>query len=221
MTATYALDDGVATITLDDGKVNALSPAMSASIGEALDQAERDAAVVLITGRERTLSAGFDLRVPGEQWPEMLVAGASLFKRLLGFPRPTVIACNGNAIAAGAMLLLSADVRIGAEEGKIGLNEVAIGLTMPYFALALAEHRLTRPGCDRAVVTGGVVAPAEAVTMGFLDATAADVHAAAHAAAVQLRSVDAAAHHASKLRVRDAVLRGVQDGIERIERGEP
>ncbi len=221
MSTTYALEDGIATITLDDGKVNALGPVMTAAIMADLDRAEADGAVVVITGRERTLSAGFDLRVPGDQWPEMLTAGATLCKRLLGFPRPTVVACNGNAIAAGAMLLLSADVRIGAQEGKIGLNEVAIGLTMPYFALALARHRLTRPGYDRAVVTGAVVTPGEAVTLGFLDRAADDVTAAATEAAAQLKSVDASAHAASKLRVRADVIAGVQDGIERLQRGDP
>src|SRR5690348_7597992 len=119
MSVSYELDDGIATITLDDGKVNALSPAMSRAIAEALDRAEEDGAVVVLTGREQTFSAGFDLRVPGEEWPEMLKAGARLYERLLTFPRPTVAACNGNAIAAGALLLLSMDLRIGAEAGKI------------------------------------------------------------------------------------------------------
>lgn len=221
MSATYELDEGIATITLDDGKVNALGPAMTASIGEALDQAERDEAVVIITGRERTFSAGFDLRVPGEQWPEMLTAGAELFARLLTFPRPTVAACNGNAIAAGALLLLSVDVRVGAERGKIGLNEVAIGLTLPYFALALARHRLTKPGYDSAAVTGAIVHPDRAAALGFLDQTASDPLEAAREAAAQLKVVDAAAHHATKLRVREDAVAGLRDGIERLQRGEP
>ncbi len=221
MSASYAFDDGIATITIDDGKVNALSPAMSRAIVEALDRAEQDEAVVVLTGRDRTLSAGFDLRVPGEEWPEMLKAGARLFERMLTFPRPTVAACNGNAIAAGALLLLSADVRIGAEEGKVGLNEVAIGLTLPWFAIALARHRLTRPGYDRAVVTGAVVPPAEAVELGFLDRVAADPLAAAQAAAAELKGIDQAAHHATKLRVREDMLAALKDGVERLERGEP
>src|SRR4051794_39742403 len=114
MSTTYALDDGIATITLDDGKVNALSPAMSNAVMADLDRAEADGAIVVLTGRATTFSAGFDLRVPGEQWPEMLIAGATLAKRLLGFPRPTIIAGNGNAIAMGAFLLLSVDLRINA-----------------------------------------------------------------------------------------------------------
>lgn len=220
MSTTYALEDGIATITLDDGKVNALSPAMSNAVMADLDRAEQDGAIVVLTGRATTFSAGFDLRVPGEQWPEMLIAGATLAKRLLGFPRPTVIAGNGNAIAMGAFLLLSADVRINATEGKIGLNEVAIGLTVPWFGIALARHRLTRPGYDRAVITGEIFSPEDAIGVGFLDRVAADPLAAAHEAATQLKGLDANAHAATKLRVREPLFAALQDGIEKLERGE-
>ncbi len=220
MSTTYALDDGIATITLDDGKVNALSPAMSNAVMADLDRAEADGAIVVLTGRATTLSAGFDLRVPGEQWPEMLIAGATLAKRLLGFPRPTVIAGNGNAIAMGAFLLLAADLRINAEEGKIGLNEVAIGLTVPWFGIALARHRLSRPGYDRAVITGEIMSPQDAIDVGFLDRVAPDPLAAAQIAATQLKGLDATAHAATKLRVREPVIAAMQDGIEKLERGE-
>ena len=67
--ATYELADGIATITMDDGKVNALSTAMIGQVSAHFDQAERDEAIVVLTGRERTLSAGFDLRTEPEGWP--------------------------------------------------------------------------------------------------------------------------------------------------------
>ena len=102
---------------------------------------------------------------------EMLAAGARLAERLLSFPQPTVIACNGNAIAMGAFTLLSADHRIGAAgDFRIGLNEVAIGMTIPWFGLAIARHRLQRPYYDRCSVTGVLLDPEEARTAGFLDA---------------------------------------------------
>jgi enoyl-CoA hydratase len=59
----YRLADGIATITLDDGKRNALSPEMFRQIYAALDRAEADRAVVILTGREQVFSAGFDLKV--------------------------------------------------------------------------------------------------------------------------------------------------------------
>ncbi|MEZ5157106.1 MAG: crotonase/enoyl-CoA hydratase family protein [Solirubrobacterales bacterium] len=218
---TYELVDGIATITLDDGKVNALSPAMLGSIGERLDRAEADEAVVVMTGRERTFSAGFDLK--SDDWPAMLTAGARTAERMLSFPRPIVIACNGNALAMGAFLLLSADHRVGARgEFKIGLNEVAIGLTLPYFGIALARHRLTRPAYDRAAVTGVILDPDDSCAAGFLDEVVGpeDVTASARAAAEQLKAIDMNAHHATKLRIRADALAGLADGIDRIQNPE-
>lgn len=218
---TYELGDGIATITLDDGKVNALSPEMLASIGEGLDRAEADEAVVVMTGRERTLSAGFDLK--SDDWPTMLTAGARTAERMFSFPRPVVIACNGNALAMGAFLLLSADHRVGARgEFKIGLNEVAIGMTLPYFGIALARHRLTRPAFDLCTVTGAILDPDEARGAGFLDEVVEheDVLATARDVAARLEGIDMNAHHATKLRVRADALDGLADGIDRIQNPE-
>ena len=215
----YELADGIATITMDDGKVNALSPAMLTELAGRFDQAQTDEAVVVLTGRERTFSAGFDLRCEAGRWPEMLVAGASLAERMLSFPRPVVAACTGNAIAMGGFLLLSADHRIGTTgDFRVGLNEVAIGLTMPWFGIEIARHRLTRPYFDRCAVTGAILAPEEARAAGFLDRLVAphELHAAALSTAAELAGVDPVAHAATKLRVREQVLVGVRDGIDRI-----
>lgn len=217
---TYALDEGVATITMDDGKVNALSSQMAAAVGAGLDRAAADGAAVVLTGRATTLCAGFDLRTPAEGWPQMLVDGAGLAERLLSFPHPVVVACNGNAIAMGAFLLLSGDLRIGVTgEFAIGLNEVAIGMTLPWFAIALARHRLTPPAFDRCTVTGPLLKPDEALTAGFLDRLVApeDLAAEVAAAARELCGLNQPAHAATKLRIREGVLAGVRDGITRIQ----
>jgi enoyl-CoA hydratase len=206
-------------VTLDDGKVNALSPEMLGAVSANLDRAEADEAVVVMTGREQTFSAGFDLKCPDERWPEMLIAGARLAERMLSFPRPVVVACNGNAIAMGGFLLLSADVRVGADGPfRIGLNEVAIGLTVPWFGIEIARHRLTRPSFDRCLITGALLDPGEARTAGFLDeVTAADaVLERTAVVAAELKGIDAAAHAATKLRVRARALEGVRDGIDRM-----
>jgi enoyl-CoA hydratase len=217
---TYDVDDGVATITMDDGKVNALSVEMLSAVSAGLDRAETEGAVVVLSGRERTFSAGFDLRTPPEGWREMLIAGARLAERILSFPRPVVAACDGNAIAMGAFLLLAADHRIGAEgEFKIGLNEVAIGMTLPHFGIALAEHRLTRPYFDRCAITGVTLTPGRALQAGFLDelTPAGGPKAAAIATAQALAGINMEAHLATKLRVRAEVLAGVRHGITVIE----
>jgi len=216
---TYELADGVATITMDDGKANALSVAMLGELSAALDRAEADGAVVLLTGRERTFSGGFDLRTEPAGWPAMVAGGARLAERVLSFPQPVLAACNGNAVAMAGFLLLACDVRIGAAgDFKLGLNEVAIGLTVPWFGIALAEHRLARPYADRCVVTGLLLDPQEACAAGFLDRIVAPdaLRDEARTAARALAGVDRAAHAATKLRIRERALVGVRAGIERI-----
>lgn len=218
----YALADGIATITMDDGKVNALSADMLGAVGAQLDRAEQDEAVVLLTGRATTFSAGFDLRA--QDWQAMLAAGAGLAHRLLTFPQPTVVACNGNAIAMGAFLLLSADLRVGAAGAfRIGLNEVQIGMTLPYFGIALAQHRLTRPWYDRCTVTGELLGPDTAMEAGFLDRVVdpAELGAAGLAAATALAAVNRPAHAATKLRTRARVVEEVAASRDRILAGAP
>ena len=218
----YSFADGIATITMDDGKVNALSPELLADLANAFHRALADEAVVVLTGRPRTFSGGFDLRCEPERWPEMLEAGARLAERMLTFPRPVVAACTGNAIAMGALLLLSADRRVGsAGDFRIGLNEVAIGLTLPWFAIALARHRLTQPAFDLCTVTGALLEPRAAECAGFLDGVVAvdELMDAAYAHARALNALNPSAHAATKLRVREAAIAGVRDGIERIASG--
>ncbi|MBS1869491.1 MAG: crotonase/enoyl-CoA hydratase family protein [Actinobacteria bacterium] len=217
--ATYSLADGIAAIALDDGKANALSVAMLAELSAAFDRAEADGAIVLLTGRERTFSGGFDLRTEPAGWPQMVAAGARLAERVLSFPHPVVAACNGNAIAMGGFLLLACDVRLGAAGAfKLGLNEVAIGLTVPWFGIALARHRLTAPYADRCLGTGVLLDPEEAQAAGFLDRVvpAERLQDEARAATRALLAVDRRAHAATKLRVREQALAGVREGIARI-----
>ncbi|HEY6177650.1 MAG TPA: crotonase/enoyl-CoA hydratase family protein, partial [Kofleriaceae bacterium] len=142
----YRLEQSIATITLDDGKVNALSPAMQSQINGALDQAVADRATVVLTGRPGVWTAGFDLgvlRAGGPAGLGMVRSGFALAERLLTFPHPVVVACGGHAVAMGVFLLLSADYRIGAAGPfRITANEVAIGLTMPRAAIAICRQRL-------------------------------------------------------------------------------
>src|SRR4051812_16096144 len=97
-TVTTTTDGVVTTVTMDDGKVNALSLATFEALGEAFDRAEAAGTAVVLTGRDEVFSAGFDLRVLQAMEPEaprMLRAGFELARRLLSFPRPVVVACNG------------------------------------------------------------------------------------------------------------------------------
>jgi enoyl-CoA hydratase len=212
----YRLDQAIATITLDDGKVNALSPAMLAQINQALDSAEADRAVVVLTGRLGVWSAGFDLTVlrgGGAQAPAMVRAGFALAERLLTFPRPVVIACTGHAVAMGVFLLLSADYRIGASGPyRITTNEVAIGLVVPKAAVEIARQRLVPAHFHRALVLADIYSPDEAFQAGFFDRVvpAGELAEAARGAAARLKTLDMVAHATTKLRTREATLRALR-----------
>lgn len=217
----YREDGGVAVLTLDDGKVNVLSEAMLADIDAALDRAERDGAVVVLTGRDGVFTAGFDLRVlraGGSPAVAMLRAGFDLAERLLQFPEPVVIACSGHAVAMGTFLLLSADYRIGVRGAahKITANEVAIGLTMPRAAVEICRERLAPAHLQRAVNLAEEYTPDGAVEAGFLDAVvpADELHDAAMDAARRFAGLDRAAHRATKLRVRHDSLTALRAAIE-------
>jgi len=163
----------VAVVLLDDGKANALSHPRIEALGAALDRAEKEAGSALLIGRPGRFCAGFDLatmRAGPEAARGLVAAGADLCLRLFELPIPVVAACTGHALAAGALLLLSSDLRLGASgEFRIGLNEVAIGLTLPVFGVELARARLSRRHFERAVNQAEIYAPAEAVDAGFLD----------------------------------------------------
>ncbi len=219
--ATYELDGPIATITMDDGKVNAFSIDMLKAVHGALDRAEQDGAVVVLRGREGYFSAGFDLKVFSAGDPdrvvEMLRLGATLTERMLAFPTPVIAACSGHAIAAGSFVLLAADVRIGVEGPfQMGLNEVKIGLTVPWFAIELARGRLSPAHYNRAVITAATYSPAEGVVAGFLDRVLApqELPGASRQAAEDLAGLNIAAHAATKLRARAGQLSAIRAAIE-------
>lgn len=216
----YELQDGVATIAMDDGKVNVLSNEMLAEVNGALDRAVADRAVVILTGRPGIFSAGFNLPVLQAGGPDaraMLNSGFELAERLLSFPTPVVIACPGHAIAMAAFLLLSGDYRIGtAGPYRIVANEVAIGLTMPKTAIELCRQRLTPAHFVRAVTLSEVYSPDGAIAAGFLDQVAPPdgLDEAAHEVASRLATLVPEAYTVTKRRAMHDTLAAVHAALE-------
>ncbi|HEV7723316.1 MAG TPA: crotonase/enoyl-CoA hydratase family protein [Iamia sp.] len=218
---TYEERGAVAAITLDDGRANALSPAMQDDIGAALDRAAAAGLVVLLTGRPGRFSGGFDLGVMGAAGPDaaaMVIGGFELARRLLRFPRPVVIACTGHAIAMGAFLLTAADARIGIRDGghRIQANEVAIGMTLPRSAIEVCRGVLTPAVLRRALDGATPFSHAEAVGAGFLDAVVPEDQLAARAGeeAERMAGLDATAHLGTKLRARAGLLAALDLALE-------
>ena len=204
---------------MDDGKRNALSPAMFDEIYAALERAEREGAALVITGREGVLSAGFDLKVMksgGVQAVKMLRAGYALTARLLSFPAPVVIASPGHAYAMGAFMLLSGDYRFGVPGPYTYVaNEVAIGLPMPRVACEVLRLRLNPAARERAVVLSEEFSPEEALQVGFVDALvpAERLLDAARDKAAALLNLDAAAHALTKKRLRADTLTNIRTAL--------
>ena len=171
---TYEKLDEISIIRLDDGKANAMGSEMIAEVNEALDRAEEESRAVLITGRPGLLSGGFDLNVirsgDAASIQSMINVGTKLLMRIYGFPKPIVMATGGHGVALGGFLLLAADYRLGVVgDYKIGLNEVAIGMTLPPFALMLAKSRIANQYLTNAAITANMYDPEGAVQAGFLD----------------------------------------------------
>jgi len=191
----YQSEDGLATVRMDDGKVNVMSSAMLGEINAAPDRAEAEKAVVL-----RMVRSGFELA-----------------ERILTFPLPVVMACGGHAVAMGLFLLLSGDYRLGADGPyKLTANEVAIGLTMPHAAIEILRQRLAPAYFNRAVTLAEPFAPSDALAGGLVDRVVppGELDQAALAAASALTKLDLDAHAASKLRARQQTAVALRAAIE-------
>ncbi len=212
-----SLVGSVALVRLDDGKVNAINATLIDGLWGALDAAEAQAGAVVLAGRPGVFSAGLDLQVMrggGRAAMELLHRGTEVFLRLAEFPRPIVTACTGHALAAGAVILLCSDIRLGAAgDSKIGLNEVAIGIPLPELVVDLARARLSPRHFTLACNTAQVYSPDEAVGVGFLDrADCADPTSEALRIAAELdQRLDRGAFE----KTRRATCRGLADTIIR------
>ena len=215
----YRLEDGVAVLTLNNGKVNAFSHALIAAFNAALDRAEADQAIVIVTGQPGILSGGYDLKVMmagPQQAIDLVAAGSTLARRMLAHPQPIIVACSGHAVAKGAFVLLSADYRIGVDGPfSIGLNEVQIGMTMHHVGITLARDRLTSVAFQRSVVCAEMFNPQGALAAGFLDQVvpAEQLMASALEVAQRFKKLNPGAHAATKLKVRRALLDALDAGI--------
>ncbi|HVA74246.1 MAG TPA: crotonase/enoyl-CoA hydratase family protein [Acidimicrobiales bacterium] len=220
MPVTYEVQDRVAVVTHDDGKANVYTLDVLAELSEALEKSAADEGVsaLLLAGRDGRFSAGFDLATMTSSEDSMralVAAGGRFVARLVLHPMPVVVACTGHALAAGALVLLAGDRRIGAAgEYKIGLNEVAIGMPLPVWAVELARYRMPAGEFDR-IVLGEIGGPEAAVRSGFLDDVApAGVIDVAMEEAQRLSALRRGAVSGTKTRARRAVVERMLDKMD-------
>jgi enoyl-CoA hydratase len=224
VTITYEAGEKVGVITLDDGKVNAMALPFFEGLGAALDRAERERpAAVVLAGRAGMFSAGLDLKVLPTLAPDdfrrTMVAFGETMLRVFTFPIPTVAAITGHAIAGGAMLAFACDLRHVADGPfRIHLNETAIGLTLPSWAIVLAESAIPTRWRTEGILHARAYAPSEALERGIVDGVsrpAERVVADACAAGAALGGLDLAAYAGSKARQRAAAVERVRGLIEK------
>jgi len=217
---TYRLSGDIAVLTIDDGKANALSHEVIEALDAGLDDAVKEAKAVVIAGRPGMLSAGFDLSVMKsgpDAMKALVTVGAEFLLRLYTFPKPVAVACTGHAMAAGALLLLASDARIGVQgEFKIGLPEVSIGMPLPIFGVELARTRLAAPFLERATSQAEVFDPETAVQVGFLDrlSAAAMVIEEATAKATQLAGLGAFAFEKTRQTLRGTSVQHIRETLK-------
>lgn len=215
----YSVSDDVAVLAIDDGKANAVGHAFVDALNAGLDRASAEAKAVLLIGRQGVFSGGFDLK-EFQKGPDATTAlvdkGARLLLRLFSHPQPVVAACTGHAVAAGAFLLLASDTRIGTTgDFKIGLNETAIGMTLPVFGLELGRARLSPCHITASIVQGHLFDPVSAKEAGFLDAVVStdQLRSTALARASALAKLPGAAYAANKMALRAAPIAAIEASL--------
>jgi len=217
---TYTLDNGVATIAMDDGKANVLSTDMIAQLNAAFDKAEAAEAIVVLTGREGMFSGGFNLKEMQAGPKEAMILtskGSKLARRILAFPRPVIALSTGHTIAMGAFLMLACDYRMIADGSfKVGLNETLIGMTMHNFGIELARYRLPLHYFNRCVINAEIFSPKGAMHAGFFDRVipADQMPMAGPMAAQMFAQLNATAFKNTKLRSRKAAFAILDQAIE-------
>jgi enoyl-CoA hydratase len=212
--------DAIATIRINDGKVNSFTEGLLQSLSESLDVAiERDRAA-LILGNDRCLSAGFDLSVmrkdPAAR-KSLVLAGLEIALKIFESPIPVVVACTGHAIAGGTLLLLASDhVIVGDDPVKIGFNETTIGIELSPFVLELARYRLL-PAAHNQILQGSLYAAEPARVAGYVDEVvpSAELLPRAREMALHMAGLDPASYRLTKKAMRASTGAALRSALER------
>jgi enoyl-CoA hydratase/carnithine racemase len=167
--------DGIALLTLRNPPANALDPEFMEAIISGLDEIEAsDARALIVTGEGSVFSAGADLFRVFDATRDDLAYGiktmSNLFSRLFLFPKPTVAAVNGHAIAGGSVLTCACDYRIAAAgDAKLGFSELAVGVPFPAWALEILRFGVGWKHVRDLALMARTVTVEEALVMGIVD----------------------------------------------------
>lgn len=166
-------DNGVVKISLDNGKVNAITKDLAEELMSALKRAENEAKAVVICGNPGMFCAGYDLKVLAqgmEVASSMLAQGLLFLEQLYCHPQPVVIACEGHAVGMGLFMLLAADYRFGAKgEFAFRLPEKSISMPFTPILKVIAKAHIDARHHTRAILQSQPYNPEQAISIGILD----------------------------------------------------
>ena len=164
-------------VHFDSGPRNVMDPASVEALRRAL-AFDEEAPVVVLRGRQDGFCSGLDNAVlagPAPAREQLLASMGSLLVEILRGGTRVVSLLEGHAVAAGAMLLLVSDVRIGLPgRARIGFSEPRVGMPLPELPALLARERLDRRALHEATALGRLFDPEAAARVGFLDAIVPD-----------------------------------------------
>ncbi len=171
------IESGVAVVTIDRPDVrNAIGFATVAELDAALDDVLESGAAVLVLrgGGDRAFVSGGDLKeLGGIRTHQDAVGMATRVRRVLdrvaAFPVPVVAALNGHALGGGAEVAVAADLRIAADDIKIGLNQVSLGIMPAWGGAERLAQTIGRSRALLAVATGEVYDAPTAQRIGLID----------------------------------------------------
>jgi len=228
-TIRVTVDNAVATITLNRGKVNAINATMTDELDTAFDELAADDSVrsVVLTGEGSFFSFGFDVPelypLPREQFTEFLATFNRFLRKLYLFPKPVIASINGHATAGGCLLTVACDYRIMADgKAKIGLNEVRIGAALFAGATAMLKSLCGQRNAEMIMLGGQLMSGSDARKLGLIDRTVDSdkVHETAKALADDWSTVSPAAFAGLKRLLREPVANQFDpleaDAIERF-----
>ena len=168
------LHGGIATVVLERGKVNALNPVVVEELSATFSALQSDAAAsaVVLTGRGKFFSFGFDipefLSYTRDEFTTFLTRFTTLYRNLFIYPKPLVAALNGHAIAGGCMIALACDRAIIAQgSAKVSLNEIAFGSSVFAGSTEMLQFRTGSRASD-VVYSGAMHSPEEAQKIGLV-----------------------------------------------------
>ena len=214
--------DGVAVVTLSNGKVNALSTEVLRQLhAAAVELTDDPPGAVVVTGNERSFAAGADISEFGGPDEARTIGG--LFRSALDavaeIPRATIAAVSGVALGGGCELALACDFRVASNRARFGQPEILLGI-IPGAGGTQRLPRLVGPARAKDIVfTGRFVGAAEALQIGLVDRVVpdAEVYQAARELVARYATGPAVALRAAKQAIDSGLETDLESGLE-IER---